>query len=54
MQNKMKQTTRNQIIKVSRYLMPVYTVAMWYFDKPALCVIFLSVSILAFAADYET
>jgi hypothetical protein len=33
--------------------MPFEAAAMAYFDKPALCVIFLSIAILAFAYDYE-
>ena len=50
----MEQTTRNQIIKVLRYVMPVEAIAMAYFDKPALCVIFISISIIAFATSYES
>ena len=49
----MKQTTRNQVIKVLRYSMIFEAAAMAYFDKPVLCVIFISIAILAFAYDYE-
>ena len=49
----MKQTTRNQVIKVLRYSMPFEAAAMAYLDKPALCVIFISIAIIAFAYDYE-
>ena len=49
----MKQTTRNQIIKVLRYVTPFEAAAMAYFDKPALCFIFLSIAIIAFATSYE-
>jgi len=49
----MRQTTKNQIIKVLRYLMPFEAAAMAYLDKPALCVIFLSISIIALSTSYE-
>ena len=49
-----KENTRNQILTVLRYTMPVEAALMWYLDKPALCALFTTISLIAFIISYET
>jgi len=50
----MKQTFRNQTIKILRYLMPIEVLGMCYIDEPFFAVFFLVVGIIAFEAKYES